>query len=33
MMDEHIKELGETKLSVKVYAGITAEMVVSAGYE
>lgn len=28
-MDDHIKELGETKLSVKVYAGISADIVVS----
>ena len=28
-MDEHIKELGETKLSVKVYAGISADIIVS----
>ncbi len=33
MMDEHIKELGETKLSVKVYAGITAEIIVSVEAE
>ncbi len=28
-MDDHIKELGETKLSVKVYAGISADITVS----
>ncbi len=29
VMDDHIKELGETKLSIKVYAGISAEIIVS----
>jgi len=29
VMDDHIKELGETKLSVKVYAGISADITVS----
>lgn len=29
VMDDHIKELGETKLAVKVYAGISADIVVS----
>ena len=32
-IDEHIKELGEHKLSVKVYAGITAEIIVSVEAE
>jgi large subunit ribosomal protein L9 len=29
VMDDHIKELGETQLSVKVYAGISADITVS----
>lgn len=29
VMDDHIKELGETKLSIKVYAGISADIIVS----
>ncbi len=29
VMDDHIKELGETKLSIKVYAGISADITVS----
>ncbi len=29
VMNDHIKELGETKLSVKVYAGISADIIVS----
>ena len=29
VMDDHIKDLGETKLSIKVYAGISAEIIVS----
>lgn len=32
-MDEHIKALGETKLAVKVYAGISAEIIVSVEAE
>ena len=32
-MDEHLKELGEHKLSVKVYAGISAEIIVSVEAE
>jgi ribosomal protein L9 len=28
-MDDHIKELGETKLSVKVFSGISADITVS----
>ena len=29
VMDDNIKDLGETKLSIKVYAGISAEIIVS----
>ena len=29
VMDDNIKELGETKLTIKVYAGITAEIILS----
>jgi large subunit ribosomal protein L9 len=29
VMDDHIKELGETKLSVKVFSGISADITVS----
>ncbi len=29
VMDDNIKDLGETKLSIKVYAGISADIVVS----
>ena len=29
VMEDHIKELGETKLSIKVIAGISAEIIVS----
>jgi len=29
VMDDHIKELGETKLSVKVFSGIAADITVS----
>ncbi len=29
VMDDHIKDLGETKLSIKVYAGISADIIVS----
>lgn len=29
VMDDHIKELGETKLSIKVFAGISADITVS----
>ena len=28
-MDDHIKDLGETPIQIKVYAGITADLVVS----
>ena len=28
-MEDHIKDLGETKLQIKVYAGITASMIAS----
>lgn len=33
VMDDHIKELGEAKLSVKVYAGISADIIVSVEAE
>ena len=33
VMNDHIKELGETSLSIKVYAGITADIIVSVEAE